>query len=250
MAVKNLVMLRGLMREKGHWGDFPQRVQEILPGVNVLLVDLPGVGEHARERPPFRLFSMAQEIHEEVKAQTGGEGPTALLGLSLGGMVALEMMGVFEGFYEKVMVVNTSSRLSPSTKRLRRQVWPSFLKLVTQLQGTKREELLVPHMVNSPEGREQALHVWMRVAKDQKFHPLAPVAQLKAAASFLPPSSLKDSERVLLISSLGDLFVDPSCSELLHKKYGWKHHVHPWGGHDLIWDDPQWLLQEIHSFFS
>lgn len=247
--VDNLILLRGLLREKGHWGDFPSQVQEALGSqTNVICIDLPGVGEFAKVSPPFSVFGMAEFIHQRVLERT--KGSVGLCAVSLGGMVALEMLAQFSSSYSKVMVINTSSKMSSRFKRMRVQLWKPFLHVLTEVNPVKKEQKIVPIVVNSSEGREAAEEVWTRVAKERKMHPLTMVAQLKAAANFMPADHLRDSKDILLISSLGDRLVDSSCSELLHKRYGWEHHVHPWGGHDLAWDDPGWLLAEIKAFFS
>lgn len=245
-----LVLLRGLVREKGHWGDFPQRVSEILPSRKIVSVDLPGVGENASVRPPFGTFGMAEFVHQKIKEQCLKEGPVDLCALSLGGMVALELKAFFPHDYSKVMTVNTSSRLSRPSKRLRKQNWKTILKAAMEMNPVRREEVIVSLVVNSPEGQAQALDTWSKIAKERKQHPLLFLAQLRAASKFKPADSLKNSSDILLISSLGDLLVDPSCSELLHNRYGWKQRKHPWGGHDLAWDDSTWLLSEIQEFFS
>lgn len=248
--VDHLILLRGLLRGKEHWGDFPKELAEKLQ-VQVSCIDLPGVGENLKEIPPFHVFGMAEFIHEQAKRHIDfSKERVGLFGLSLGGMVALEMMAHFKKDYVKAMVVNTSSNLSPKVKRLRKQVWMDVVKLALETNKIKREKKVVEKVVNSPEGREKAFGVWSKIIKDFKFHPLTPVAQLKAASGFRPSLELKGLEEIRLLSSMGDLFVDPSCSELLHQRYGWQLHSHPWGGHDLAWDDSQWLLSEALEFFA
>ena len=38
------VLLRGLTREAGHWGSFPNQLRKALGGTPVLTLDLPGAG--------------------------------------------------------------------------------------------------------------------------------------------------------------------------------------------------------------
>lgn len=244
----NLILIRGLLREVGHWGNFPQMVAETLPHTKVICIDLPGVGEFSKVPPPFSIFGMAEFLDQKVAEKTTGS--VGLCAVSLGGMVALEMMAQFPSRYSKALIINTSSCLSPKTKRMRWEVWRLFLGVLLEVNKVKQERKIVPIVVNSPEGREAAIEAWTKIALDKKHHPLTLLAQLKAASAFFPAEHLKDSQRIRLISSLGDRLVDPSCSELLHKRYNWQHRVHPWGGHDLAWDDPGWLLSEIKTFFS
>ena len=46
------ILLRGLTRERAHWGDFPERLRAAFPGQQFHLVDLPGTGIHYREASP------------------------------------------------------------------------------------------------------------------------------------------------------------------------------------------------------
>jgi hypothetical protein len=39
------VLIRGLAREAGHWGDFAERFRAVEPDAQVIAVDLPGAGE-------------------------------------------------------------------------------------------------------------------------------------------------------------------------------------------------------------
>lgn len=247
--IKEILLLRGLLREQGHWGNFPDKIQSAFPAAKVVCVDLPGTGENSSKIPPWSVFGNAEFVHREIQKKAPSDS-IGVIGVSLGGMVAMELVGQFPKFYKKAVVVNSSCRLSPKTKRLRWQIWKNFLKVIFETHRVKREELLIPQVINSAEGREAALQQWGKLAKDLKFHPLTPVAQLKAAQGFLPAEKLKGSKDILLLSALGDLFVDPSCSELLHRRYDWPMKTHPWGGHDLSWDDPQWMLKEIEAFFS
>lgn len=43
------LLLRGLTREAGHWGDFPRQLQAALPEARILAIDLPGNGTLHRQ---------------------------------------------------------------------------------------------------------------------------------------------------------------------------------------------------------
>jgi pimeloyl-ACP methyl ester carboxylesterase len=51
---------------------------------------------------------------------------------------------------------------------------------------------------------------------------------------------------VLVLSSRGDQLVNPVCSTRLARAWGAPHVEHPWAGHDLPHDDPQWLVDALH----
>src|SRR5690554_7437472 len=52
------ILLRGLTRERAHWGDFPERLRAAFPDQHFHLVDLPGPAFHYRKAtpPPVRVI--------------------------------------------------------------------------------------------------------------------------------------------------------------------------------------------------
>jgi hypothetical protein len=42
--------------------------------------------------------------------------------------------------------------------------------------------------------------------------------------------------------------VDPSCSSQLHNRFNWPINRHPWAGHDISWDDSQWVLNHVQEW--
>jgi hypothetical protein len=50
---------------------------------------------------------------------------------------------------------------------------------------------------------------------------------------------------VLVLSSQGDRLVNPRCSARLASAWQAPHQQHPWAGHDLPHDDPDWLCQRL-----
>tara|TARA_Y100001935_G_C17309856_1_gene515040 strand:- start:398 stop:1150 length:753 start_codon:yes stop_codon:yes gene_type:complete len=248
-AVTDIILLRGLLRSQKHWGPFPEEMQKRFPEFKIHCVELPGIGEEASQASPLTLKGIAEKVNAKAQEKCAGR-KSHIVGVSLGGMVGLELVSLFPENYGKVLVINTSSALSPKTKRLRWQVWSRVLAAALQTNKVKREALVIPYLANSTTAQKAMEESWERTAKDLKMHPLLPVAQLRAASGFVPDEKLKNSTQIYLLHSLGDLFVDPSCSEVLIKEYHWPFKTHPWAGHDLAWDDPEWLLTEIQSFFS
>jgi pimeloyl-ACP methyl ester carboxylesterase len=116
-------------------------------------------------------------------------------------------------------------------------------------QAKEREKLIIDMNMNSETAREKAWPEWTKIAQDRPISPMTFARQLLAASQFSGLQK-KPSTPVLLLNSLGDRFVDPSCSEALHYKFQWKLERHPWGGHDLVWDDPQWVADQIAAFFT
>ncbi|WP_051378796.1 alpha/beta fold hydrolase [Derxia gummosa] len=62
------LLLRGLTRETGHWGDLPDRLAAALPGARVIALDLPGNGVLHGEPSPASVEAMV----EALRAQWAG----------------------------------------------------------------------------------------------------------------------------------------------------------------------------------
>lgn len=248
MLPKRWVFLRGLARERRHWGDFVDVFQARFPGTEIHAIDLPGIGEFRNIESPTSMTGITEFVRTEARKQMP-DGKFAVLALSLGGMVAMEWMNTFADDLESVVLINSSAKDSRFYHRLRYQVWSDFVAVLTTTNLREREKKLIDIIINSEEGKAKAFPLWAKIAVEQpvKFSTFA--KQLLAASRF---SGIKNNSRVpvLVLNSLGDRLVDPGCSEALHQKFQWRLERHPWAGHDLTWDDAAWVTDYIHRFFS
>jgi pimeloyl-ACP methyl ester carboxylesterase len=238
------ILLRGLGREKGHWGTFVDRLTETFPKDKILPLDLPGTGELHAMHSPGHLSEICTFMRAQVDNKARSGSPRRLVALSLGGMVAMEWMRQSPGDLASCVLVNSSSPESPIYNRLRWQIWSAFARLVAQPVVRERERAIINLVMNNPEAREIALPLWTKIAIEHPLRVLNILQQLRAATTARPLHSAP-SVPVLILSGLGDRLVDPSCSEKLHARWGWPIHRHPWAGHDLTWDDPEWVLRML-----
>lgn len=101
------VLLRGLMRDQRHWNGFDQRLRQ--KGLRVLTPDLPGNGTLSHELSPLKIADYAHAVWQQLDEQVQ-EGETIyLLGLSMGGMLALEMACQRPWQIRHVFVLNSSA---------------------------------------------------------------------------------------------------------------------------------------------
>lgn len=244
------ILFRGLGREKGHWGPFADLFAQRFAEDEVLTMDLPGAGEFREENSPRSITEIFQFVRGKAVERAQAQASFHLVALSLGGMVALEWLRQKPDDLASVVLINSSSKaLSPVTQRMRWQVWASVLKILAIQSPRDRERALAELVINSPEAQEKALPLWTRLAIEHPIRYKNFLNQLVAAGRFAAlPANL--DVPVLLLASLGDRLVDPSCSLALQKKMGWPIERHPWGGHDLTWDDPEWVLQHIQSWLT
>lgn len=244
------ILVRGLAREAAHWGPFLEQFKKRFPNDDVIALDLPGFGEFAGQASPRSVTEMFNFIRGQAIARAKSQSPFKVVAMSLGGMVAMEWLKKKPEDLGAVVLINTSAKnLSPAYRRLRWQIWPGFVKAISTQSLKDREKLLIDLLINSPEAREKALPLWVKIANEQRGSYLNFANQLFAAARFKGLEQKADVP-VLLLSGLGDRFVDPSCSSVLHDQFGWQLERHAWAGHDLPWDDPEWCLSKIHSWNS
>ncbi len=206
------------------------------------------MGEFENASVPLTMAATTRFVRDEVKKRFGGEA-FAVLAISLGGMVAMQWMRDFEADLEAAVLINSSAKDSAFYHRLRYQIWPEMATLIGNPNPREREKQIIDLVMNSETAKEQAITCWARIAQEHPIRVGVFARQIFAASQFRS-LEMKPHIPVLLLSSLGDRFVDPSCSERLHQKYQWKLERHAWAGHDLPWDDPQWVTDHIKRFFA
>ena len=81
------LLLRGLTRERRHWARFPEVFERAMPGARTIGVDLPGVGTEAGQLSPASVPEIVDHVRARWPRSEGG--PWSLLGISLGGMLAV-----------------------------------------------------------------------------------------------------------------------------------------------------------------
>ena len=244
------VLLRGLGREVGHWGEFPEQMSARFPGDKIVPVDLPGAGEFRHKTCPVHITEIFQFVRGQIIERTEVQSTYHLLALSLGGMVAMEWLRQKPEDLAGCVLLNSSSRaLSSPTDRLRWQIWPQIARLLATQVTREREQMLAELVINSPAAQERAAPLWTRLANEHPIRYSNFARQLLAAAR----AKEMPNERgvpVLVLAALGDRLVDPSCSQVLAEKMRWPLALHPWGGHDLTWDDADWVLQKIEAWLT
>lgn len=247
MAAETWVLLRGLAREARHWEDFPGRLAAALGGPAPLTPDLPGAGRRFQEPAPLSVPGLAAAVREEVLGG-GARTPVSLLGLSLGGMVAVAWAQRWPGEVDALVTVNTSlGRYAAPWRRLR----PGILGLVARAAGARsaehRERALLAMIAQNLPDPDCLARRWGEYQRQCPVS-LANIArQTLAAARYRGPAQ-PPPVRGLVLRSLGDRMVSPGCSERLAAAWGWPLASHPWGGHDLPLEDPDWCVEQVAAW--
>jgi pimeloyl-ACP methyl ester carboxylesterase len=250
----NLVLLRGLARESGHWLGFRESLAAAFPGSSVLLIDLAGTGARHRDPTPLsigELVAIARRDFLEAIARPPLAGrPAAIFAVSLGGMVTLEWLRRFPGDFARAAIGNSSLRgLSPLHHRLRPAAWPGMLKAATLQEPLLRERRILSLISNRAERHEEVARRWAEIGRARPVSLGSFARQLLAAARYTAPAE-PPPVPVLVLRGAGDRLVDPSCSEAISRAWSLPLATHPAAGHDLALDAEEWLLEQLTAWFG
>ncbi|MCG5074267.1 alpha/beta fold hydrolase [Paraburkholderia tagetis] len=257
----NWILLRGLTRESRHWGAFAPLLQARCGAV--LPIDLPGNGALAHLCSPVDVDAYVNAVRAEAR-RLGVQPPHRVLAMSLGGMVASAWARRFPDEIERLVLVNTSMRpYSRFYERLRPGAWPALLRAACHWRGAdsdadrgsdrevERDDIVETMIHARTCARRDTLaadlDAWCAIRASARVSRANALRQLLAAARYtvrgvpLCP--------VLVLSSREDRLVDPVCSARLARAWGATHREHPWAGHDLPHDDPQWVVDALCAAF-
>ncbi|QGZ56223.1 alpha/beta fold hydrolase [Paraburkholderia acidiphila] len=240
------ILLRGLTRESRHWGAFATL---LAAREGAMPIDLPGNGTQAHARSPLVVDAYVDLLRADVE-QRGARAPSRVLAMSLGGMVATAWALRYPEEIERLVLVNTSMRPhSRVYERLRPSAWPALARVARYWDGNDSGNLAETLIHGLTCARRDTLaadlETWRAIRAGAHVSRANALRQLAAAASFKARGAPRCA--VLVVSSRGDRLVNPVCSARLARTWGAPHVEHPWAGHDLPHDDPQWLLDTLHA---
>lgn len=239
------LMLRGLTREQGHWGELPAMLAEAFPEHRFHTPDLPGTGIRHHETSPRTIAGIRASLAHHVRDIPP---PYGLLGLSLGAMVALDWaQQAPEGQVQRLVLINPSSRLSPPWQRMRPGTWPR-LPMLARGDVCAREREILRLSSNRPVS-DDMVGRWCRIQRQHPVTATNAMAQLLAAAHYRP-ACRRPGAATLVLASHGDRLVHWHCSRALARRWQWPLKLHPDAGHDLPLDDPQWLVRQLREFLG
>jgi pimeloyl-ACP methyl ester carboxylesterase len=243
------VLLRGLAREAGHWGAVLPLLRARVPASDrVLALDTPGNGTRHRECSPLRVDAMAQAVRERALEQ-GARPPYLLIGLSLGGMVALDWTARHAGEVAGCVLVNSSfAGLSPFWQRLRPAACAQLLAVLRPgLDVAAREHRVLALTSNARPIDPAVLRQWIDCARAHPVSHANALRQLAAAARFRIPRE-RPAVPMLLLASRNDRLASARCSQALAAHWRLPVQLHDSAGHDIAVDDPHWLAARLLAF--
>ena len=236
------LLLRGLMRETRHWGDFPARLAAA-GQTSTYTLDLAGNGLRYRETSGPTVPDMADDVADQWQRLRGG--PVRVLALSLGGMVAAEWARQAPHTVTELVLCNSSFRpYSAPWERFQPRALSKLLRLLlTAPAALEIETEILRLSSNRPEAHAAQLCDWVQWRQQCPVSAGNVLRQLAAAARYRAAPTPAVATRVL--SSAGDRLVSPRCSQRLAAAWKVPLALHPSAGHDLPLDDPDWLLAQL-----
>lgn len=241
------ILLRGLTRERRHWGDFPATLQRECRGATVCCIDLPGNGSLNAQASPPQVPAMA----EHCRAQLGELGlapPYFLLAMSLGAMVAVDWAVRHPAELAGCVLINTSLRpFSPFYHRLRPRNYPALLPMLLGRDDAARREKTILRLTSSQPERPEKQAEWAAYARQNPVSPANAWRQLLAAARYRAPLH-QPTPPLLVLGSARDSLVNPACSRQLAQRWGAAFAEHPTAGHDLPLDDGAWVAGQVRQW--
>jgi len=243
------LLLRGLVREIRHWGAFADHFERTFPGAQPLLLDLPGVGTEASREVPLSVKAMTDDLRARFLRRGGTSDRWGLLGISLGGMIALDWLSRYPSDFERGVVINASAGDAGRVwERLSWRQLPRVVRCFWADPLVREREILGMTSARSPDDLAPIAERHARYAEELPLHPKVALKQLAAAARSRLPKHLQVP--ALVLTSRGDRLVSPTCSERIAQRLGLPIRHHPWAGHDLPLDAPEWVTAEIRQWLA
>jgi len=243
-------MLKGLVREKRHWGEFVAVMQNAFPNATIIPMDYPGVGQKNDRLSPTNFKEYVADMRQEHQQYFKPGEENILIAISLGGMMARQWMEMYPDDFKKCILMNTSFRgICPVHKRLRPQSMKTFVKLALTRDRDMVEKGILEMVSNRRDKHPPILKNWIRYQQERPVSHRSFINQLTAALTFNPPKS-PPKPPLLILAGKKDRLCHYSCSEKIHHLWGGRLEMHPEAGHDLAIDAPEWTVEKIQSFLA
>lgn len=247
----SFLMLRGLSRQQAHWGVFPKLLSSALQeqgiATDFLFEDMPGFGERYLESSPASIEAIADKLSASIEKM---HTPVQLLGLSMGGMLALELARRYPQKCQSLVMINSS--VKPAARfyqRLQPSAYTAFLKAFLLPSRRLSEAQILAISSENYQHDEVLLDTWLYHRDRQPPSRMAALKQILAASRYVAPEQ-PPLEQVLLIASRKDRIASFRCTEQLAKYWGLKPLIHPDAGHDLPLDEPEWLVEKLLNWYQ
>lgn len=242
------IFLRGLTRERRHWGRFVGQFQQALPGHQVVTLDLAGNGLRNFETSAATVQAMVADCRAQL-AQSHTAPPYHLLTMSLGAMVAVAWAQTYPKEIASQVLINTSLRpFSSMAQRLRPANYGTLLRLTLSGASPLDWERAILRMTSN-QNDPSILPTWLAMRQANQVSRSNALRQLLAAVRFCAPPE-HPLTPTLLLASEHDHLVSVECSRTLARHWQCALRTHPSAGHDLPLDDGPWVVTQVAQWLE
>ena len=248
------VLLRGLVREQRHWGEFPDEFRRYFPHDEILLYDFPGNGARYQENSVTTITAMVDDLRLFIRSRSVTT-PVHIVALSLGAMVAVEWMSRHPDECAAGILISTSLRgLNPFYQRLLPSTYPAVFSSLLIPGSIRHKETTSLKFISNivaedTAKREMTIANWVRYAEQCPVSGLNGLRQLLAATRFRVPNKCPNTP-MLIMSSNADKLVSPLCSKKLANYWNLPIVTHDTAGHDIPLDDGKWVCKKIAHWLN
>lgn len=240
---RNWVLLRGLIRGSFHWHQFPQKLAQAFPEDKIHLFDLPGNGLRNKESSPANIAGFTEDLRFLARRLDN----IHLVAISLGGMIAMNWLATRPDEVAHTFIMNTSlGDTGPFYKRLNYYNYPRIFKSFLKDEAVV-EKLILDLTCNNLKIYDDVLPHHIDMARQYPMNRLNFFRQMLAAGKSRFDSRLLQYKNLRLMVCTNDRLVHHENTFNLGHKLGITPVVHPWAGHDLTLDDPDFVVDYLKS---
>ena len=244
---RSCVLIRGLIRSRFHWNQFPTELLKLDSIEEVMMPELAGNGDRSLEHSPSTIQAMVEDIRAQILLlNPNPHQPLTLVAISMGAMIAAEWARSWPDEIAELHLINTSfGNFSRPWQRMQPRALGKLLRLAPRLlQDPAALEQVIHDMTLNLQHNSDTVRGWKQFAREHPMSAANIIFQIKAAGAYSGPHKAP-CERTFLYASEGDKLVSASCSQAIAKAWNKPLFLHPTAGHDLPLDDSGWLLENI-----
>lgn len=244
-----IYLIRGMMRDSRHWGEFPLFLSKNIQGLEVKFIDLPGSGIYCDQKSPTRISNIVDFLR--IRTGIDNSNTNILLASSLGGVVAMDWINRFHKDFEAMIMLSSSFKgICPFNERVRPSIWKEVIQLIFALKVEKRESILIKINANYNSFQQQHLEEWISFQQKNKMTRINILRQSMAGLRYHVKIKPQLNIPILMIGSKSDRLVCERCIEKSSLFFGADLIWHEKAGHSITLDDPEWTAIQIQNWLN